>query len=114
MAWVDSLQRAIEQKVKEDTGVEMLAVSVSAINIQSQETEKIKKTVQMVVSKTEGAQNIRGFYIDVVDKTMNFDVAMEFDVEDEDALRDELLRKLEDAYEDYDIKITMSHDFMES
>ena len=54
---------------------------------------------------------MHSLYINVVDKTMNFDVVMEFGGGSKETLRDELLRRLSDIYDDYNIKITVDYDF---
>ena len=113
VAWVDNLQRAIERKVREDTGVDMHGLSVNAINTQSAEVMAAREKIRAIVSETDGARRIHGFYVDLVDKTMNFDVEIGFDVRVKESLCRELLLKAREAYPDYDFKITTSYDYTE-
>ena len=54
---------------------------------------------------------MHGFYIDLVDKTMNFEVAMEFGARNREELREELIRKMKTAYPEYEIGISVDYDF---
>ncbi len=111
VAWIDNLQRAITRKVKADTGVEMLGLSIYAINSRSERVIKARETVRAISLATPGVRQMHGFYIDRVDKTMSFDVVVDFDVKDKSALRDDITRKVLEAYPEYDVKITVDNDF---
>ena len=114
VAWIDNLQRAITRKVREDTGVEMLGLSVYAVNTHSEETVRIRETVRDIVAGTDGAVGMHGFYIDLADKTMSFDVVLEFGVKDEETLRCDILRRVKEVCPEYDISVTLSHEFTDS
>lgn len=111
VAWVDNLQRAVARKVLEETGVKMLGLSIYAINTRSEETVRIREAVRRIVSDTQGARQMHGFYIDLVDKTMNFEVAVEFGKHDNEALREELIRKMKTAYPEYQIRISVENEY---
>lgn len=113
VAWVDNLQRAVTRKVLEETGVEMLGLSVYARNTQSREVMEAEKILQSIVGETEGASQLHGFYIDFVDKTMSFEVVLEFGGRSRESLRDELKRKVLAAFPEYDIAIAVEYDFTE-
>ncbi len=113
VAWVDNLQRAVIRKVKEDTGVEMMGLSIYAINTSSEATIAIREAVRNIVRNTEGGKEMHGFYIDLVDKTMNFEAVLEFEVRSMESFRTELLEKVKKAYPEYDIQINVLHDFTE-
>lgn len=113
VAWIDNLQRAVIRKVKEDTGVEMMGLSIYAINTRSEATIAIREAVRNIVRNTEGGKEMHGFYIDLVDKTMNFEAVLEFGVRSMESFRTELLEKVKKAYPEYDIQINVLHDFTE-
>ena len=113
VAWIDNLQRAVTAKVRKDTGVEMLGLTICAINTYSEEVIDARETVRKIVSEAEGARQMHAFYIDRVDKTMSFDVVLEFGVRSKRSLHDELMQKLRERYPDYHIRITVDHIFTE-
>ena len=113
VAWVDNLQRAVTRKVREDTGVEMLGLSIYAVNTRSEDAIEAREKVRSIVGESEGTRGMHGFYIDLADKTMSFDVVTEFGVSDRKNLRESITGKVAEAYPEYDISVTFSHDFTE-
>ena len=112
VAWIDNLQRAITKKVREDTGVEMLGLTIYAINTHSEKVIAAREAVRKIVMETEGARQMHGFYIDMIDRTMNFDIVVEFGAPDEE-IRDGVKQKVLALYPEYDLQITIDHDFTE-
>lgn len=113
VAWVDNLQRAVTRKVLEETGVELLGLSVYARNTQSPEVMDARKVLQSIVDGTEGASQLHGFYIDFVDKTMSFEAVLEFGSRSRKSLLEELKEKVLAAFPEYDIAIAVEYDFAE-
>ena len=113
VAWVDNLERHVARKVKEDTGVELSGLSIYAINTESPEVIKTRDAIRKIVDETEGANNMHGFYIDMIDKSMNFDVVLAFGSRSKDSLLGELQDKVHKLYPDYSIGITVDYDFAE-
>lgn len=111
VAWVDNLQRSVTRRVKEDTGVEMLGLSVYAINTHSEYAITARETVRSIVSVCDGVGQMHGFYIDPVDKVMNFDVVVEFSVGSVESVRDDMKRKVLEIYPEYDVRITIDRDY---
>ena len=113
VSWVDNLQRAIIRKVKEDTGVDMLGISVYAINTHSKEVMDARECVKKAVEEIKDAREMHGFYIDSVDKTMNFDVIQEFGIRSKEELKEELIKKVQEIYPEYAVMIDVDYDFTE-
>ena len=114
VAWVDNLQRAVMRKVREDTGVEMLGLSLYAINTRSEEAIAARETVRHIVLATEGAKQMHGFYIDLVDKSMSFDAVLDFGVRSRESFYNEILQKVLECYPEYTVQITVDYDFTDS
>ena len=113
VSWVDNLQRAIIRKVKENTGVDMLGISVYAINTHSKEVMDARECVKKAVEEIKDAREMHGFYIDSVDKTMNFDVIQEFGIRSKEELKEELIKKVQEIYPEYAVMIDVDYDFTE-
>lgn len=113
VAWVDNLQRAITEKVREDTGVEMLGISIRAINTESKEVAEAREAIREIIHETEGAHQMHAFYIDPADKTMNFDIILEYGLPDPEATCEQVREKVSALYPEYEVHITADHDFTE-
>ena len=110
-AWIDNLERALTRKVYEDTGVILTGISVYAVNTDSYETVKARDDVRRIVMDTPGTNNMHGFYLDPIDKSMNFDVVFDFGSRSKDSLVEEILEKIHKLYPDYEVKITIDYNF---
>lgn len=110
-AWIDNLQRAIAQKVKEDTGVEMLGLTIYAVNSKDEEAVRIRETIRELAGQMEDVIGIHGFYIDKVDMDIKFHVVTDYDCRDSKAVARDLRERIGKLYPDYKIRVFAEKDF---
>ncbi len=84
---VDCLTRKLESKVREETGLILVAVGVYAHNVRDEIIAGIRDEVFKKVLAHDWALQVHGFYLDRATKKMRFDVVLSFDVKPKDALR---------------------------
>ena len=101
---VDTLTRHIQSKIYLETGVILTGVGVYSYNTSDDETAKMRNTVGETVLAHEWALQLHGFYVDLENKTMRFDVVLSFDVERAEALKI-LTEELQGLYPDYQLLI---------
>ena len=89
-SWIDNLQRAIRKKVLEDTGVEMFGITIYAENSRDPVAKEMLSTIRRIARGHESVEGAYGFYLDKVDKTISFEVMVDYDVHDIEALRAEI------------------------
>ena len=53
---------------------------------------------------------MHGFYLDEVDKTISFDIIIDFSVKDREKLYKKICTQIEEKYKDYKISITLDVD----
>lgn len=111
--WIDNLQRAVTAKVYEDTGVELMGLSIYAVNSRDKEAAEIQDSVRKAAESIPEVRSMHGFYLDKVDKEIKFEIETSFDVKNTAALRDALAAKVYELYPDYDISITVRKDLTE-
>ena len=83
---VDVLTRKVQTKVFKETGVVLTGVGVYSFNTTDDEAAKLRNTVRKVVMDHEWALQMHGFYADVENRTIRFDVVISFDITPEEAL----------------------------
>ena len=110
-AWIDNLERSLTKKVYEDTGIILTGISVYAVNSDSLETVKARDAIRKIVMDTPGTNNMHGFYLDPVDKSMNFDLVLDFGSRSKESLLEEIQKKIHELYPDYEVKITIDYNF---
>lgn len=108
-AWIDNLQRSIARKVYEDTGVEMMGVSVYAVNSSDPATEEIRKNIESMIAEFSEVISMHGFYFDHTDGAIKFDVVTDFDVRDRAGLSRRIAERVARDYPEYEIEVNIDY-----
>ena len=101
---VDRLTRRVEARVYRETGVILTGVGVYSYNTGDDEAASIRNKVQETVLRHDWAIQLHGFYADLQQKTIRFDVVLSFDVNPKEAL-EELYREVKELYPEYTAQI---------
>lgn len=107
---IDELTRKISKDVFEKHSVIMTAIGIYSINTQNKENIKIREKISKIVHSYETVIQMHGFYLNDKDKTISFDVIIDFS----DKQRDETFKKISEhiqrEFQDYKINITLDYD----
>ena len=101
---VDRITRRIQVDVYQKTGIILTGIGVYSYNTSDDEAAKMRNEIQKTVISHDWALQMHGFYADVVNKTVRFDVVVSFDVDRKEAL-ETLYGEVCAAYPDYEITI---------
>lgn len=110
---IDQLVREIQVKVYEESDVILTAVGVYAYNTQNLEATEARKEVMKIAKSYKNVLQVHGFYLDEKEKTIRFDTVISFDENDRYALFNEIMRKVEEKFPDYQIIGVMDTDYSE-
>jgi len=102
---VDRMTRRIEYRVYKETGVVLTGIGVYSCNTGDGEESKIVNRVRELVLSNDWALQMHGFYVDISERTMRFDVVISFDVSRKEAL-ERLYAQVEGEFPDYKVVIT--------
>ena len=105
---VDVLTRKAQARVYAETGVILTGVGVYSYNTSNDEAAKLRNDIQEFVLSHDWALQMHGFYLDVENKMVRFDVVITFD-SDEDCV-EKLTAELENRYQDYHFYIAQDVD----
>ncbi len=106
---VDRLSRTLQERVYLETGVILTGVGVYSYNTENNESARIRNTVHKQVMSHDWALQMHGFYVDMEQKLMRFDVVMSFDVNHSEGLQ-ELYAEIGAMYPDWTVQITADVD----
>jgi cation diffusion facilitator family transporter len=106
---VDIITRQIQQDVYSQTGVILTGVGVYSHNTKDDEAAAIRNNVRKIVLDNEWAIQMHGFYVDVKEHTMRFDVVLSFEIESSEGQRI-IYDQISKEYPDYDITIVADID----
>ena len=102
---VDVITRHLQNRVLDAAGVIVTCVSVYSYNTKDDEAAAIRGRVTGIVLSHDWALQLHGFYADMVNKTLRFDVVMSFDITVSEALST-LYSELSSALPEYTVHIT--------
>ena len=106
---IDDLTRKMETKIHKETGVILTGVGIYAYNTQNDEAMQIEKEVIKKVLKHKWALQVHGFYLDIKEQKMRFDVVMSFDINPEGGIKT-LYEELHNSYPKYELEIVSDVD----
>lgn len=102
---VDRLTRKLERKVYKETGVILTGAGVYSYNTGDNEAAAIRNSIQAIVLSHDWALQLHGFYADMEERSIRFDVVISFDITQKKAM-EILCREVQKAYPDYSVQIT--------
>ena len=100
-AQIDTMTRRITERVYVETGVAMTAIGIYSINTKNDEIAEMRTRISEIVMKEEGVLQMHGFYVDEETHRGNFDLVIDFAVEDRDALIRKLADEVHAAFPEY-------------
>ena len=102
---IDKLTRRLEKKVYRETGVILAGVGLYSYNTGNDEAAAMQSEVRDVVLAHEWAIQLHGFYVDLDEKEMTFDVVLNFNISAKEAVQI-LYSELKEKYPSYDINVS--------
>lgn len=106
---IDTLTRMIQQAVYEKHGVIITAVNIYSRNTKDDEASSVRNEVMHIVMEHDGVLQVHGFYLDMENKNMTFDMIIDFAV-DRKSIYDHILNEIKEKYPEYKVYITMDSD----
>ena len=112
-AEIDKLTREITNKVYKEHNVILSAIGIYSINNKDEEVIRIRKEINNLVSTYKSILQLHGFYLDRKEKTISFDIILDFEDKNRIETYKEIYDKIQKLYPDYKIIITMDIDVSE-
>lgn len=97
---IDTIQREVQANVYEKTGVIMTGISIYTINMKDGREKEIYEAVKKTVTSHDWILQMHGFYIDEANKSIRFDVVLDFSVDPRMALT-EIYNEVRELYPEY-------------
>ena len=110
VAEVDKLSRRITKNIMKKYGVILHTIGVYSINTKDKNIVNARKDITKIVFSHKGILQMHGFYLDEEDKTISFDIIIDFKVEDREELYKYIYDEVQEKYKDYKIDITLDID----
>jgi len=110
---IHKLSKQIENKILKEYGT-ILTVGIYASNDDDKEALAIEKDLEDIVDKHDEVIQLHGFYANVKDKEVNFDLIIGFNVEDPEAVKRDIVKEIKKEYPQYEFYAIVDKDYSES
>ena len=110
VAEIDKLSRKISKKIFDKYGVILHTIGVYSINTKDKLVLNVKRDITKIVFSHKGILQMHGFYYNKEEKNISFDIIIDFNVENREAVYREIYDEIEKKYPDYVIEITLDVD----
>jgi len=106
---VDVLTRRVQEKIYAETGVILTGVGVYSYNTGDNEAAEIRNRVMETVMSHDWALQLHGFFVDMENKEMRFDVVMSFEIDRQEGV-ETLTEEIRKLYPDFRVSIVSDVD----
>ena len=107
---IDALERRIAEEVAKEHGIILAGIGIYARNTTDDEVSRIRENVIRLATSHDGVIQVHGINVDTENKVINFDIILDFDVEDRNKLFSHIVADVQSEYPDYWIKPTLDLD----
>lgn len=108
---IDEMTRRIQQQVFRDTDGKVILATVGIYSKSlNHKAACIQKKAYGIALAEDHVKQVHGFHLDEERQLMTFDVVVDFDAPDREAVRADVLKKIRAEYLAYDILITLDSD----
>ncbi len=110
VADIDKISRRITKTIMAKYGVILHTIGVYSINTKDKKVISVRKDIYDIVFAHKGILQMHGFYFDEKDKTISFDIIIDFKVKNREEVYKEIYDEIQTKYKDYEINITLDID----
>ena len=106
---IHSLTREISIKIYEKYGI-LITIGIYAANDKGKFAE-IKKELVNSIKDYKDIKQVHGFYVDKEKKNIYFDLIIDFDCENPEKVKQQIVEKLKNKYPKYEYNVILDADF---
>ena len=88
----------------------LTGIGIYSSNTSKDSTAKTRHEVTKIVMGHDGVLQMHGFYLDEANKTMSFDVVLDFALEDRMGTYAHIVDEVQRAFPDYTVKVALDID----
>ena len=110
VAEVDKISRNITKNIMNKYGVILHTIGIYSVNTKDEKIMEIQNDIHNIVFSHDGIIQMHGFYLDEQDKTISFDIIIDFNIKDREEVYKLIYDEIQEKYKDYKINITLDVD----
>lgn len=102
---IDTMERRIADRVYKKHGVILPSIGIYSMNTTNDEIKKMKTDISHIVMSHDNVLQIHGFYVDLKEKSICFDIIIDYDSNDRDKMYSHIYNEIQSHYPDFSLKI---------
>ena len=110
VADIDKISRKITKTILRKYGVLLHTIGVYSVNTKDKKIIEAQKEISKIVFSHEGILQMHGFYLDEEDKSISFDIIIDFKIKNREEVYKEIYDEVQNKYKDYKIDINLDID----
>ena len=110
VADIDKISRRISKNILKKYGVILHTIGVYSINTKDKKIIKAREEITKIVFSNKGILQMHGFYIDETEKSISFDIIIDFNIKNKEDVYRKIYSEVLEKYKDYKINITLDVD----
>ena len=110
VADIDKISRRITKTILKKYGVILHTIGVYSVNTKDKKIIEAKKEITKIVFSHDGILQMHGFYLDEEDKTISFDIIIDFKIKNREEVYKKIYEEVQNKYKDYKIDIQLDID----
>ncbi len=110
VADVDKISRRITKTILKKYGVILHTIGVYSVNTKDKKVIDAKREITKIVFAHKGILQMHGFYFDDVEKTISFDVIIDFKIKNREEVYKEIFDEVQERFNDYKLDMTLDID----
>ncbi|MBQ3301180.1 MAG: cation transporter [Eggerthellaceae bacterium] len=107
---IDEMTRRLQKAVLSNHGVALATVGIYSRNTTDDHAATMRSDITRVVMAHEGVLQLHGFYVNEQEKSVTFDVIIDFAVKDRDELYEHIVNDVHEMYPEYTFAVTLDRD----
>ena len=108
---IDTLIRRIQREIFTKFSVVIDAVGIYAINLKNPQIKSIHTAIKKLVFSDKFVLQMHGFYMNLDEKIISFDMIIDFDAPNRDELYRQFVAKVANEFSDYEVLIALDNDY---
>lgn len=107
---IDAMERRIADRVYKKHGVILAGIGIYSMNTADDEIKKMRTDISHIVMSHDSVLQIHGFYVDLQEKTIYFDIIIDYASKDREKMYSHIYNEINDRYPDFTLKIDVDID----
>ncbi len=107
---IDGISRNIQKTIRKKYHIIISSVGIYAIDLKDPTTEKLWRTCRDISNEYEHIIEIHGFSVDTKDKTISFDIVVDFAASNRRTYYQKFVSEIRAALPDYSVNVTLDSD----